>query len=489
MATRFSTTETGRPQLKLPYEAAAVSEVPASLAGRDESRLRLARFLVDTLAVAGAHALAWFVRFQLAGEWFHLENSGAPAYVLASVLAAMVFIGLMIAHRLYDEDTLASGSDEVQRIGRVILKTAVLFPALAYFTHTPSISRSWLALSMIFAAVFVGTERLAFRLLLARLRDRGRFRRPVILVESSAKVAPLATWSGQTVGEFEVVRHCDLSEAIAFLTRLSAEDPSSRRRRRALNVVVKSGDFSEDDLWRLLIAAGECGCPVYVESPMRSMARDRFTIRTFAGNTVTKVAPPALSGFQALRKRMFDVVASGIALLVASPFLILTAIAVGVTSGFPIFYGQERVGRNGVTFQIWKFRTMKPDAEAQSGPVWAQAKDPRRTPLGGLLRRSSMDELPQLWNVFKGDMSLVGPRPERPSFVEEFNATIAWYPYRHRMRPGLTGWAAAHGLRGNTPLDKRVEMDNWYIEHWSLSIDMITMLLTVREVFRGENAY
>jgi lipopolysaccharide/colanic/teichoic acid biosynthesis glycosyltransferase len=151
-------------------------------------------------------------------------------------------------------------------------------------------------------------------------------------------------------------------------------------------------------------------------------------------------------------------------------------------------YRQSRLGRDGKEFMMWKFRSMRRDAEAETGPVWADHDDPRRTGFGRFLRRSSLDELPQLWNVLKGDMSMVGPRPERPEFVARFSADMRWYRYRLRIKPGLTGQAQALGLRGKTPLDSRVDQDNWYIENWSLALDLRILAGTLVAVVRGENA-
>jgi lipopolysaccharide/colanic/teichoic acid biosynthesis glycosyltransferase len=176
-------------------------------------------------------------------------------------------------------------------------------------------------------------------------------------------------------------------------------------------------------------------------------------------------------------------------MILLAPLSLLIALAIVATSGFPIFYRQERVGMGGRPFSMLKFRTMHSDAEAETGPIWTAREDPRRSGIGRLLRRTSLDELPQLINVISGHMSLVGPRPERPTFVGEFNETIDWYGFRHRIRPGLTGWAQAHGLRGNTPLDSRTEHDNWYIENWSIPLDVRILAQTLVEVVRGRGAY
>jgi lipopolysaccharide/colanic/teichoic acid biosynthesis glycosyltransferase len=169
--------------------------------------------------------------------------------------------------------------------------------------------------------------------------------------------------------------------------------------------------------------------------------------------------------------------------------MIAIGLAIILTSGRGVFFKQRRVGLDGRAFEMLKFRTMHPDAEAATGPVWTGQRDERCTSIGRLLRRSSLDELPQLVNVLRGDMSLVGPRPERAVFVDEFATGMTWYRFRNRIRPGLTGWAQANGLRGNSSIDSRVQYDNWYVEHWSALLDIKILCMTLVEVFRGRNAY
>jgi exopolysaccharide biosynthesis polyprenyl glycosylphosphotransferase len=159
------------------------------------------------------------------------------------------------------------------------------------------------------------------------------------------------------------------------------------------------------------------------------------------------------------------------------------------TSPGPVFYRQERMGLDGRRFRVYKFRSMFEDAERETGPVWARQDDPRRTPVGRVLRTLSLDELPQLWNVVRGDMSLVGPRPERPYFVEQFKQRVPQYMLRHKVRSGLTGWAQVNGLRGNTSIEKRIEYDLYYIENWSVALDFKIMWMTVLRVFFHRHAY
>jgi exopolysaccharide biosynthesis polyprenyl glycosylphosphotransferase len=184
-----------------------------------------------------------------------------------------------------------------------------------------------------------------------------------------------------------------------------------------------------------------------------------------------------------------DVILSLLALIVLSPLMALIALVVKLTSPGPVFYKQERCGLNGEPFQMLKFRTMRVDAETQSGPVWAQKDDPRRTVLGTFLRQLSLDELPQFINVLKGDMSLVGPRPERPVFVEKFRHTVPNYAARHCVKAGITGWAQVNGWRGNTSLRKRVEHDLYYITHWNPWLDIRILALTLVRGIVNKNAY
>ena len=215
----------------------------------------------------------------------------------------------------------------------------------------------------------------------------------------------------------------------------------------------------------------------------------RARLEDLDGVPVININDVPLQGFNALVKRGIDVGLSLAGLLVLALPIGVLALLVKLTSRGPVFYRQERMGLDGKSFTIVKFRSMFDDAERQTGPVWAVADDPRVTPLGRFLRRSNLDELPQLWNVFRGDMSIVGPRPERPHFVEQFKHRIPQYMLRHKVRAGLTGWAQVNGWRGNTPLEKRIEYDLYYIENWSVRLDLKIMWLTLVRGFFHKHAY
>ncbi|GAB4214991.1 MAG: undecaprenyl-phosphate glucose phosphotransferase [Synechococcales cyanobacterium] len=196
--------------------------------------------------------------------------------------------------------------------------------------------------------------------------------------------------------------------------------------------------------------------------------------------------PPLRHPGNRLLKRSLDVLGSLVGLILLSPVLAVIALAVKQSSPGPIFYRQERISLDGKSFWIYKFRSMRVDAETQQQPGWTTADDPRRTPLGSLLRRTNLDELPQLWNVLKGEMSLVGPRPERPYFVDQFSQQIPRYLDRHLTKSGMTGWAQIHGWRGDTSIARRTQYDLYYVQHWSLLLDLRILTLTVWQALRGQ---
>jgi Undecaprenyl-phosphate glucose phosphotransferase len=215
----------------------------------------------------------------------------------------------------------------------------------------------------------------------------------------------------------------------------------------------------------------------------------RARLEDLDGIPIVNINDVPLQGFNSVLKRTIDMGLSATALLVlAMPFGII-ALLIRATSTGPVFYRQERMGLDGKSFIIYKFRSMFHEAERETGPVWASQDDPRCTPVGRLLRRTNFDELPQLWNVLRGDMSLVGPRPERPFFVSQFKQRIPQYMLRHKVRAGLTGWAQVNGWRGNTSIEKRIEYDLYYIENWSVSLDLKIMWLTVLKGFFHRHAF
>ena len=215
----------------------------------------------------------------------------------------------------------------------------------------------------------------------------------------------------------------------------------------------------------------------------------RARLEDLDGLPLININDVPLRGFNSVLKRLMDVVSSAAALVILALPMALIAAAIRRTSPGPALYRQERMGLDGQAFMLLKFRSMYQNAEQDTGPIWARENDPRRTPIGRFLRQFSLDELPQFWNVLRGDMSLVGPRPERPFFVDKFKERLPKYMLRHKVKAGITGWAQVNGWRGNTSVEKRIEYDLHYIENWSIMLDVKIMWLTVIHLLLHRHAY
>lgn len=220
-----------------------------------------------------------------------------------------------------------------------------------------------------------------------------------------------------------------------------------------------------------------------------NLSRFMANIELNSGIPLISLQESPLEGFGSFVKRGMDILGSACGILVLSPIMAAVAVLVRLSSPGPVFYRQERMGLDGRSFQCLKFRSMPIDSEHKTGAVWATENDQRATPIGKMLRKTSMDELPQLFNVLRGDMSLVGPRPERPVFVNQFRKNVPGYMLRHKVKAGMTGWAQVNGWRGNTSIEKRIECDLYYIQNWSIWLDLKILLMTVQEVLGGKNAY
>jgi Undecaprenyl-phosphate glucose phosphotransferase len=267
------------------------------------------------------------------------------------------------------------------------------------------------------------------------------------------------------------------------------EMPEIAQRERIDHLYVALALDEHVKLLELMDAANREFVDVKVVPDLLQFIALRARLEDLDGLPVINVNDVPLQGVNAWVKRALDIALSAAALLVLAIPMGIIALLVRWTSPGAVFYRQERMGLDGRAFTVFKIRSMVQHAEDNSGPVWARDDDPRTTPVGRWLRRFDLDELPQFWNVLKGDMSIVGPRPERPFFVEQFKHRIPQYMLRHKVKAGITGWAQVNGWRGNTSLEKRIEYDLYYIENWSVTLDIKIMWLTlVRGLFQRSPA-
>ena len=275
---------------------------------------------------------------------------------------------------------------------------------------------------------------------------------------------------------------------LPLLGTLSEVDDILRRERVDQLYVALPLDEHVKMLDLIEVANREC-IDVKVVPDLLQVIALRARLEDLDGVPIININDVPLQGLNSAVKRVIDITIAAVALLGLSiPFTIIAAL-IKATSAGSVFYRQERMGLDGRPFSVYKFRSMLEDAERDTGPVWTRKDDPRRTPVGRVLRRFSLDELPQLWNVLRGDMSLVGPRPERPFFVEQFKHHVPQYMLRHKVKSGMTGWAQVNGWRGDTSIEKRIEYDLYYIEHWSVGLDFKILWLTVVRGFFQRHAY
>jgi exopolysaccharide biosynthesis polyprenyl glycosylphosphotransferase len=451
----------------------------------------------DVVATLLAFLGAWYLRFEL--EVLPLTK-GTPQfgrYIDLLPVVLLLFPVVFYFHGLYQSRSNRSRVDEaVSVLLAVVLATVLLSGLFTWYrpvqspdsTEPFTYSRPFLALFALLCIVLVVAGRVALRSLLASASLHiGSLQR--ILVIGAGKLGLEITQ--------KLNAHADLGlEVVGFLDDDPAKAGQSYQgvpvlgvlgdlervlaERKIEQIFVALPLEAHKKMMKVLAAVGSECVEVKLVPDILQYAAIKATLEDLDGTPVINLSQVPLQGWNSLVKRLMDLALAAIGLLVLAPVLPLVALVIWLEDRGPILYGQERMGLDGRVFKIWKFRSMRVDAEVSTGPVWAVQDDPRRTRFGGFLRRWSIDELPQLWNVLVGDMSLVGPRPERPTFVHEFKQRLPQYMIRHRVKSGITGWAQVHGWRGNTSIRKRLEYDLYYIENWSLGLDFKILWMTVR---------
>jgi putative colanic acid biosynthesis UDP-glucose lipid carrier transferase len=357
-------------------------------------------------------------------------------------------------------------------------------------------SRAWSLWWIAFGLTAHVTFRIAIRAALRGLRRRGYNQRHIVIVAAGrlgrdiALRLARAPWTGLSVRAFYDDDPALTGTLVAGIRVRGPIDNLAR------DLVLEPVDQiwialplrAEARIRELLTQLRQHSVEVRLVPDIFNFALLNHSVTEVAGLPVINLTESPLSGANRAIKGAEDFVLSFLFLVLLSPVMLLIALCVKLTSPGPVFYRQERVTWNGEHFEMLKFRTMPVDAEAATGPVWARTGEKRATPLGGFLRRSSLDELPQLLNVLKGEMSLVGPRPERPAFVETFRQKIPGYMQKHLVKGGITGWAQVNDLRGDTDLSRRIEYDLYYIDNWSLLFDLRILCLTLWHILKSRNA-
>jgi putative colanic acid biosynthesis UDP-glucose lipid carrier transferase len=428
-----------------------------------------------------------------------LGVEGLPRHYLPVILLAVVFVAL--GFPLFTVYRVWRGSStltEIKYLTMAWVMVALLLMALAFVTKSGSdYSRSWMAVW--FSSVWVSLvgTRVVLRLVLRWLRSSGFNQRHIVIVGTGEQATVVAarlqssSWFGLDIAAFFSGAHNSLPTKFDGQKIITELDELRRFVEDGeIDQVWISLPHSEEKTIRDVISALE-GTTVeirYVPDIFEYQLM-HHSLSEVAGVPVVNISYTAIDGANRILKTLEDYVLAFLLLVFALPLMLLISIGVKMSSPGPVLYRQRRVGWNGKEFTMLKFRSMPVEAERDTGPVWARKADGRATPFGAFLRKTSLDELPQLINVLRGEMSLIGPRPERPVFVEQYKDEIPHYMKKHLVKAGLTGWAQVHGWRGNTCLHTRIEHDLYYIENWSLWLDIKIIIMTV---FRGlvhKNAY
>ncbi len=451
----------------------------------------------DVAATVGAFFAAWLFRF----EWPVIAvTKSVPdfgPYLRMLPFIVLIWPTVYYFHGLYRIRRGHSRVDETVSIvvastlAVVILTSVLTFDRMTLVGSDDPFSYSR-AFFVLFAAAdifLVALVRMVTRTVLRGVRRRGHNLRRVLIVGAGDSGSEIALKIGRhrELG-YEVVGFLDddpekLDVDIAGGMRVigTLDDLEETIERHGVDQVMIALPFeAHRRILDLLDRIGNELIEIRLVPNVLQYATLRAELEDVDGTPVINLSHVPMEGWSSLAKRSMDIGLSAAAMVALSPLLPVVLLLVKLEDRGPLFYRQQRMGLDARPFTILKFRSMRVGAETATGPVWATENDPRRTRVGAFLRRWSIDELPQLWNIFRGDMSLVGPRPERPDFVHRFRGEIPNYMLRHRVRSGLTGWAQIHGLRGNTSIRDRIQYDLYYIKNWSLRLDLQILWLTLR---------
>ena len=461
------------------------------------SRLNYVRYYLRilTLLLPGcAYYIAVKIRFGFNLFFPHGAPSGLPSYWAIMLLTTVVWAITAEDSGLWNVEDLYAPGKKSRRLLEALAFTYAIVMALGFMYRGASYSRLVVATSAAALFVLATIARIVFRVVLELLRHSGRNEIKILMVGTGRFARRVAT----TLLHGEV-----LPCRIVGFVRLPDQEitvegpiyeidhiPNFSNGHSIDDVIIALPTAHLSDVQKVTPALEKLCVPtrVVVDLGERVSVRDRLI--DLGGIQMLDMRPTlAETGPYLFEKRIFDIAFSVLILLLTLPLSLLIALMIKLSSFGPVFFAQERVGLNGRVFRMYKFRTMRVGSKPEGDTVWTCVNDSRRTRIGAFLRRTNLDELPQFVNVLRGDMSIVGPRPERPHFVEKFLDEFDRYNFRHTFKAGITGWAQVNGWRGDTSIAKRVEYDLYYLRNWSLTFDLQIITLTCLRLFNSKNAY
>lgn len=453
--------------------------------------------LLDWITLSCSWVLAYYIRFYIQIIPVHKGIPSFYTYIALLIIMIPLWGIVFKALGLYRPRRISSRIAEIMDIAKATSIATLILITLTFFIARQEFSRVIFLYFWIISAVALCITRVLFREFLRLIRKRGYNLRYALIVGSGN--------TGQDITD-KIHSHPELGIKIrGFLGEDASQVGNNVKGYQVLDTYENIRSVITNYKIDMVLITLPLGAHEKLKSILDNIADEMVSIMIlpdlfeyvtlrggigeFEGMPIISLRDSPLYGWNSVIKRATDISLSLIIILVTLPLMLAISLLIKLTSNGPILYKQERMGLDGKVFTMLKFRTMKIQAEEGTGPMWAKENDHRRTFIGTLLRKTSLDELPQFFNVLKGDMSIVGPRPERPYFIQQFRSKIPKYMLRHKMKAGITGWAQVNGWRGNTSLEKRIEYDLYYIENWRLMFDFEIMWLTFWRGFISKNAY
>ena len=461
-----------------------------------QQKLNRLHMILDAILIAAAYALAWFITY--GGKSTSLQTSfyfRSLLIIIPGLLLINVFSGVYPARRGVGR------KKELLHLIRANVAGILIFTLVLYLgaknPYLYNFSRRMLIYFFIFTIILELASRYAVRYLLKDIKEKGITARRVLLVGYSRaaegfidRIQKNPEWGYEVTGILDNQHPAGYQYKNISVIGSIQELTEILKRNELEEIAITLGLADYDYLEEIVQKCEYSGVHTKFIPDYNDIIPTVPQVEDVQGLPVINIRRLPLNDWQnAAVKRIMDIFGSAFGLILFSPVMLITMIIIKLTDRGPIFYAQERVGKHNEIFKMYKFRSMTVQNEEDEKKEWTTKNDPRVTPIGKLIRRTSIDEMPQFWNILKGDMSLVGPRPERPQFVEKFRDEIPHYMIKHQVRPGLTGWAQVNGFRGDTSIEERIKCDLYYIENWTFWLDIKILFMTIFKGFVNKNAY
>lgn len=477
--------------------------------------------ITDSLIILFSFILSWYIRFKSGLIGLDNEYLSFQSYLLPIIFALPVYLIVYYLFKLYEPYRYKDIVTEFINILKANIISVSIFILILFIFKMVDYSRFLLFIFVVNSILITFLERILVRYTLRKIRKKGYNLKHILIIGYSNLTNELVErfnsnrhWGYNVLGilddnkganktklkgeisaihkiENEVADEIALTSSTPIKVLGKISELESTLNGKNIDEIFITLNLKEYDKLSYIISVCEKhGIRTQIVPDYLKYLPAKPYVEEINGLPIINIRYVPLDNLvNRSIKRLFDILSSLFGIIIISPIIIITAIIIKLTSSGPVLFKQERVGLNNKTFMMYKFRSMKAQNPDEEKDKWTTKDDPRKTKFGSFIRKTSIDELPQLFNVLKGDMSLIGPRPERPYFVEQFKEKIPKYMIKHQVRPGITGWAQVNGWRGDTSIEKRIECDIYYIENWSIAFDIKIMWRTIFKGFINKNAY